>query len=264
MNTQEKAVVPFAFGERTFRTVMRDDEPWFVAKDVCDILDIGNPTETLRNFPEDEILKLSSTEVQDRNSWGGASSFICVNEPGLYRLIFQSRKDEAEAFKRWVFHEVLPSIRREGYYAVPQVKEAMAEIMMRHRLDLEQSKRDMTRLKVELAKIVQRNTFRDHVPEIIPDEQGRERFNVNLPIARFVAENLDFTLKDADIIPVYVAYQIYLAYTPTPVDEQAFKFYIADNYPDLSVTRRKADGLDQAVIKRCRFRVTHGAFKANG
>lgn len=62
-------------------------------------------------------MTISSTDVQDRNSWGGASSFLCVNEPGLYRLIFQSRKPEAETFKTWVFCEILPAIRETGMYS---------------------------------------------------------------------------------------------------------------------------------------------------
>ena len=116
-------------GKREVRTLERDGEPLFVVKDVCDILEIGNPTETLRNFPESEILKLSSTEFQDpRKTWGGASSFVCVSEPGLYRLIFQSRKPEAEAFKTWVFNEVLPAIRKKGYYADPQIQERLDKL----------------------------------------------------------------------------------------------------------------------------------------
>jgi prophage antirepressor-like protein len=115
----------FQFREkREFRTLERDGEPWFVAKDVCDILGFMNVTEALRNLDDDEILNLSSTEVQDGRSgtWGGASSFNIINEPGLYRLIFQSRKPEAKEFKRWVFHEVLPSIRKTGSYSMLKKK----------------------------------------------------------------------------------------------------------------------------------------------
>jgi prophage antirepressor-like protein len=117
-------------GFRGVRVVIRDGEPWFVAKDVCDILDIKNPSKTLENFPDDEILKLTSSEVQDaRNGgWGGASVILVVSEPGLYRLIFQSRKSEAERLKRWVYHEVLPAIRKTGRYIVPKKTYTKAEI----------------------------------------------------------------------------------------------------------------------------------------
>jgi prophage antirepressor-like protein len=106
-------------GARDVRTLERDGEPRFVAKDVCDVLGIANARDAIADFPDDEILNVASSDVQDsRGAWGGASSFNIVNEPGLYRLIFQSRKPEAEAFKRWVFHEVLPTIRKTGEYAL--------------------------------------------------------------------------------------------------------------------------------------------------
>jgi prophage antirepressor-like protein len=109
----------FQFEEgREIRTVERNGEPWFVAKDVCDVLGIEQPTRSVENFPESEVLKVSSSEVSntERDSRGGASTYLLVNEPGLYRLIFQSRKPEAERFKTWMFTEVLPAIRKTGGY----------------------------------------------------------------------------------------------------------------------------------------------------
>ena len=113
-NTQ---VTPFTFeGDMKVRTVDIKGVPWFVAKDVCDILGLGNPTEALRNFPENERNTLSSAEGIHEGP--GNPNVNIVNEPGLYRLIFQSRKPEAEAFKTWVFTEVLPAIRKKGHYRI--------------------------------------------------------------------------------------------------------------------------------------------------
>lgn len=95
----------------------KNGEPWFVAKDVCDILGLGNTRKALLNFPEDE--RNTVTTSNGINEGPGNPNVNIVNEPGLYRLIFQSRKSEAEAFKRWVFHEVLPSIRKTGKYEFP-------------------------------------------------------------------------------------------------------------------------------------------------
>jgi prophage antirepressor-like protein len=107
----------FHFEEgREVRTLMRDGEPWFVAKDVCDVLELTNVTEALRNMPDDEVSNLSIAEVRNLDIPNRGVNII--NEPGLYRLIFQSRKPEAEAFKRWVFHEVLPAIRKTGAYSL--------------------------------------------------------------------------------------------------------------------------------------------------
>jgi prophage antirepressor-like protein len=91
-------LVPFTFEDQPVRTVLIDDAPWFVAKDVCDALALGNPSQTLAGFPETETAIISN----DSRSASGVEQkrkMLVVNEPGLYRLIFQSRKPEAERFK---------------------------------------------------------------------------------------------------------------------------------------------------------------------
>jgi prophage antirepressor-like protein len=93
------------------RTIERDGQVWFVAKDVCNALGLTNPTAAVRSLHEDEKGLTTSKTL------GGAQQMVTVNEPGLYRLIFQSRKESAEVFKRWVFHEVLPTIRKTGAYS---------------------------------------------------------------------------------------------------------------------------------------------------
>ncbi len=107
-------VVPFQFDEHEIR-VIRDEhgEPWFVARDVCEALEIGNTSDALRRLDDDEV---GSTEVTD--SLGRKQVTSIVNEPGLYSLIMSSRKSEAQKFKRWITHEVLPSLRRTGIYAL--------------------------------------------------------------------------------------------------------------------------------------------------
>ncbi|MGG4344366.1 BRO-N domain-containing protein [Paenibacillus lautus] len=87
-------------------------EPWFVAKDVCDALGINQAIRAVERLDSDEV---NSTHVID--SLGRGQKMYIVNEPGLYSLILGSRKPEARAFKRWITHEVIPSIRRNGMYA---------------------------------------------------------------------------------------------------------------------------------------------------
>ena len=94
------------------RTVEIDGETWFVAADVAKVLEIQNIRQNLADFPNDE------KGVTTIYTLGGPQQINIVNEPGLYRLIFNSRKPEAEKFKRWVYHEVLPSIRKTGGYGV--------------------------------------------------------------------------------------------------------------------------------------------------
>lgn len=90
------------------RTVMIDGEPWFAAADVCNALDIRNPSQAISRLDEDEkIITLISNEGNQR----GNPNVAVVNEPGLYTLILGSRKPEAKSFKRWITHEVLPALR---------------------------------------------------------------------------------------------------------------------------------------------------------
>lgn len=102
----------FDFKGASLRTLTDEaGEPWFVLKDCMSILDLGNPTETVKMFDEDEF---STAEVID--SIGRRQQAYIISEPGLYRLVMRSRKPEAKEFQRWVTHEVLPSIRRAGGY----------------------------------------------------------------------------------------------------------------------------------------------------
>lgn len=101
----------FYYQGKQVRTIIRDGQPWWVAKDVCDILDISNPTVALDRLDDDERSKFNLGRQGETN---------IINEPGLYSLIMTSRKPEAREFKRWVTHEVIPSIRQTGSYSVSQ------------------------------------------------------------------------------------------------------------------------------------------------
>ncbi|MEA5013150.1 MAG: Bro-N domain-containing protein [Candidatus Limiplasma sp.] len=97
------------FGE--VRTLMREGEPWFVAADVCRVLDHSNSRMALERLDDDEK-GVSSIYIP-----GGKQDMQVVNEFGLYSLVLGSRKPEARKFKRWITHDVLPSIRKYGMYA---------------------------------------------------------------------------------------------------------------------------------------------------
>jgi prophage antirepressor-like protein len=99
------------------------DEPLFVAADVCRILELTNPTEALRGLDDDEKMTLSNAEGHSGQR-GGAQSYNCLTESGLYALIFTSRKPQAKEFRRWVTHEVLPTLRKTGSYSKPKVEDA--------------------------------------------------------------------------------------------------------------------------------------------
>lgn len=98
------------FGE--IRTVSINDEPWFVASDICKALELSNATVSVQRLDEDEKSKFNL------GLSGGDTN--CVNEYGLYSLVLASRKPEAKKFKRWITHEVIPSIRKHGGYIAGQ------------------------------------------------------------------------------------------------------------------------------------------------
>lgn len=116
----------FDFKGAPLRTLTdKAGEPWFVAKDVCDILEISNPSDALKRLDDDE---------RSRFNLGRQGETNIVNEAGLYVLVLGSRKPEAHEFKRWVTHEVLPSIRKHGGYMAGQERmtpEQMALASMR-------------------------------------------------------------------------------------------------------------------------------------
>lgn len=123
----------FDFKGASLRTLTDEaGEPWFVAKDVCDILELG--TEHLRrDLDEDEVTEATNLPNWQVGSNGGRVPLI-ISEPGLYKLVMRSRKPEAKEFQRWVTHEVLPSIRKHGGYMVGQERmtpEQMALASMR-------------------------------------------------------------------------------------------------------------------------------------
>lgn len=110
------------FNGAEVRTVTINDQPYFVAKDVCDVLEITNPSKAVENLDEDErLLSLMVISGQNRD-------VLCVNESGLYHLIFKSRKPQAKAFRKWVTAEVLPAIRKTGSYSVGEMADMPKEL----------------------------------------------------------------------------------------------------------------------------------------
>ena len=101
----------YVFNETTVRTMLIDSEPWFVGKDVAEAFKHTNPERALRNFVDEEDKGVTKMVTP-----GGSQQVTIINEPGVYSLILQSKTETAKRFKKWLTHEVLPSIRKTGYY----------------------------------------------------------------------------------------------------------------------------------------------------
>ena len=101
MDSNNSAIQVFNYNSRQVRTIDRDGEVWFVAKDVCDILEHTNARKAVKSLDDDEKMTVTNS-YSHSGQRGGAQLMTFVNEPGLYKLIFKSRKTEAKNFTRWV------------------------------------------------------------------------------------------------------------------------------------------------------------------
>lgn len=111
-----KDVMLFDFQDQPVRVVHVDGQPWFVLADLCRVLDIANPRDTAQRVPLESV---GTADVLD--SRGVSHPTNIVDEPGMYEVVFLSRKPEAAAFRRWITTEVLPAIRQTGHYGTPQL-----------------------------------------------------------------------------------------------------------------------------------------------
>ena len=159
MNTE---IQTFNFNNNPVRALTDENgEPWFVAKDVCDILGLENSRKATADLDSDE-----KNTVTISDGIAGNPNRTIISEPGLYKLIMRSRKPEAKEFQRWVTHEVLPSIRKHGIYATnTTIDQILADPDFGIRL--------LTDLKEERAKRIETE---NHVKELEPKAQALDAF----------------------------------------------------------------------------------------
>lgn len=149
----------FDFKGSALRTLTDEaGEPWFVAKDVCDILEISNPSDALKRLDDDE---------RSRFNLGRQGETNIVNEAGLYALVLGSRKPEAHEFKRWVTHEVLPQIRRTGGYIPASETDdditILAKAVMIGQRTMEEQKRRIAAQQSRIVELEPKALFADAV-----------------------------------------------------------------------------------------------------
>lgn len=201
------------------RIVEKGGEPWFVAKDVCDILALGNPRSSIALLDEDE------RGVHSMDTPSGKQEMGIISEAGLYSLILRSRKPEAKAFKRWVTHEVLPSIRKTGAYLSPgmsneQVKALVAtlEEEMYRRI---QAENHLAKLEAHAEELA-----RSAIPAIpfgeLSQKTGRPRTCLvrnYLRSAQEVKQHLGTYIQL--LLPLYAARELLLDALPAPTSAPA-------------------------------------------
>lgn len=139
----------FNYQNKEMRTLVLNNEPWWVASDVCNILNLTNPTESLKALDDDEKDTLRISE-------GGPERNI-ISEAGLYTLILRSNKPEAKSFKRWITHEVLPSIRKNGMYAKDELldnPDLLLEVVTKLKAERDHSKMLSQKIEADKPKVL--------------------------------------------------------------------------------------------------------------
>lgn len=148
----------FQYQDKTVRTIQKDGEPWWVLKDVCEVLEISNATDVAKRLDADEVTRF--------NLGGLSGESNIINESGLYNVILRSDKPQAKPFRRWVTGEVLPSIRKHGGYLTPEkVEEALLnpDTIIRLATDLKAEREKRLRLEEQAQKDKPKVLFADAV-----------------------------------------------------------------------------------------------------
>ena len=187
MQTQKALQRIFHFQNKQIRTVQIDGEPWFVAKDVCEVL--GIRTNSVRFIlDEDEVQEFNPNDNSNdicseeagcgfadnrspgqifREAGHGGRDMLAVSEPGLYSLMIRSRKPEARQFRRWITHEVLPALRQTGGYQQGEDMPVQAGRLLQF------SRRDLLNLAVEAENECEE--LRGVVAELLPKAEFYDR-----------------------------------------------------------------------------------------
>lgn len=129
------------------RIILQDNEPWFVAKDVCECLEINNSRQALSRLDADEKADVILNDgSQNRN-------MNTVNEYGLYSLVLSSRKPEAKEFKRWITHDVLPSLRKYGTYSM-NIPRTLPDALKAYASEIEAHNQTKALLEEQKPKVI--------------------------------------------------------------------------------------------------------------
>lgn len=162
----------FNYEQSDIRTILINNEPWWVAKDVCDVLEHSNSRMALDRLDEDE------KGVSSIYTPGGTQEMQIINEPGLYSLILGSRKPEAKAFKRWITHEVIPAIRNTGSYSSAIVPKSQAEMLLMYAQQNLENERRLNEISTSV----------DTIKETILHEPDKWREEINRMLNRVSAK----------------------------------------------------------------------------
>lgn len=250
MNELESASQIFAYSDNMVRTLEMDGEPWFVAKDIASILGFSQASDITKHLDDDEKGKTNC------HTLGGNQIMQIINESGLYHAIFQSRKEEAQTFRRWVTGEVLPAIRRAGgYFAdggeigrarkeaeLARIREETAFSNARCRIYEEIAKgkaSDALKLSALTGRAVSRSLVRRSASK--PDHTAE--------IAVFCDKFCDVTGRESDWMKLAELYGVYKEWTKGEIiKRQDFERALGRICDGVEFRARRPDGIETRTV----------------
>lgn len=156
----------FEYQSNKVRTVDMDGAPWFVLKDVCEVLGLGNSRMVSDRLDEDE------KGVSKIDTLGGVQNVTIINESGLYNVILRSDKPEAKPFRKWVTSEVLPSIRKTGSYTMPKLSKEMQALFLLDQRTVQQDARLTAFENTMTVDYGQQQTLKKAVGRVVVEALG--------------------------------------------------------------------------------------------
>lgn len=153
----------FNFNNLQVRTVLIGNEPWFVAKDVADILEYSETAQMTRRLDKEDSMSVKLTGMNMKST--------IINESGLYEAIIGSKKKDARKFKRWITHEVLPTIRKHGAYMTDAKAQdvlsgnGLADLLLQAGNQIKQLESEKAAMKIELEEATERTRYLDLILE---------------------------------------------------------------------------------------------------
>ncbi|ABQ99264.1 BRO-N domain-containing protein [Haemophilus influenzae] len=206
MTTQTKQLSTFNFENHSIRALVINNQPWFVAKDLCDTLGITNPSKAILNLDDDEKMISTDSNLKLGSAGNGAQSLALVSESGMYTLILRCRDAVKKGsiphrFRKWVTSEVLPTIRKTGKYQLqPQQKTTVDDRAgLRNAISFLVNKKGL--IYSEVYQLIHQQFGVEHI-----DELSQEQLSQAIKYIHFLTLNLDGLFKKGEevIIPEYI------------------------------------------------------------
>jgi prophage antirepressor-like protein len=241
-------LIEFAYEGRKVRTVMKDGEPWVVAKDVAEVL--GYQWAGIRNV---QHIPEEWRGVESVSTPSGIQEMHILSEQGLYFFLARSDKPLALPFQKWITGEVLPSIRKKGFYAVPgkdrEEQDEWKRTFLYPFMLLEDAAVKMREMRLAIGKgLLKPEVFQ----RVVTGESGKPGV-IDPAILDFLREHLKITGDPRDFTPMEKIKARYIEVSGEFVSQSALTRVIKSLYPGLEYKQKKIDGYPVQVLFGCKL-----------